>query len=65
VNSRTARAIQRNPATKQNKTKQNKTKQNKTKQNSAGRIFFTHGWVHSLDENSGLYKMEKVNRLWM
>jgi hypothetical protein len=34
VNSRTARASQRNPALeKQNKTKQNKTKQNKTKQN--------------------------------
>jgi hypothetical protein len=32
VSSRTARAIQRNPASK-NKTKQNKTKQNKTKQN--------------------------------
>jgi hypothetical protein len=33
VNSRTARATQRNPVSKQNKTKQNKTKQNKTKQN--------------------------------
>jgi hypothetical protein len=32
VSSRTARAIQRNPVSKQNKTKQNKTKQNKTKQ---------------------------------
>jgi hypothetical protein len=31
VNSRTARAAQRNPVSKQNKTKQNKTKQ-KTKQ---------------------------------
>jgi hypothetical protein len=35
VSSRTARATQRNPVSKnkQNKTKQNKTKQNKTKQN--------------------------------
>jgi hypothetical protein len=33
VSSRTARAIQINPVSKQNKTKQNKTKQNKTKQN--------------------------------
>jgi hypothetical protein len=32
VSSRTARAIQKNPVSKQNKTKQNKTKQNKTKQ---------------------------------
>jgi hypothetical protein len=32
VSSRTARATQRNPVSK-NKTKQNKTKQNKTKQN--------------------------------
>jgi hypothetical protein len=32
VSSRTARAIQRNPVSKQNKTKRNKTKQNKTKQ---------------------------------
>jgi hypothetical protein len=32
VSSRTARAMQRNPVSKQNKTKQNKTKQNKTKQ---------------------------------
>jgi hypothetical protein len=32
VSSRTARATQRNPVSKQNKTKQNKTKQNKTKQ---------------------------------
>jgi hypothetical protein len=31
VSSRTARAIKRNPVTKQNKTKQNKTKQNKTR----------------------------------
>jgi hypothetical protein len=31
VSSRTARAIQRIPVSKQNKTKQNKTKQNKTK----------------------------------
>jgi hypothetical protein len=31
VSSRRARAIQRNPVSKQNKTKQNKTKQNKTK----------------------------------
>jgi hypothetical protein len=30
VSSRTARATQRNPVSKQNKTKQNKTKQNKT-----------------------------------
>jgi hypothetical protein len=35
VSSRTARAIQRNPVSKQNKTKQNKTKQNKTKQSKA------------------------------
>jgi hypothetical protein len=34
VSSRTARAIQRNPISKQNKTKQNKTKDNKTKQNN-------------------------------
>jgi hypothetical protein len=33
VSSRTARATQRYPVSKQNKTKQNKTKQNKTKQN--------------------------------
>jgi hypothetical protein len=34
VSSKTARAIQRNPVSKnKNKTKQNKTKQNKTKQN--------------------------------
>jgi hypothetical protein len=33
VSSRTARATQKNPVSKQNKTKQNKTKQNKTKQN--------------------------------
>jgi hypothetical protein len=33
VSSRTVRAIQRNPVSKQNKTKQNKIKQNKTKQN--------------------------------
>jgi hypothetical protein len=32
VSSKTARATQRNPVSKQNKTKQNKTKQNKTKQ---------------------------------
>jgi hypothetical protein len=31
VSSRTAKAIQRNPAVWKNKTKQNKTKQNKTK----------------------------------
>jgi hypothetical protein len=31
MSSRTARATQRNPVSKQNKTKQNKTKQNKTK----------------------------------
>jgi hypothetical protein len=35
VSSRTARAIQGNPVSKQNKTKQNKTKQNKTKQTLA------------------------------
>jgi hypothetical protein len=42
VNSRTARAIQRNPVsknkTKQNKTKQNKTKQNKTKHNKTKQL---------------------------
>jgi hypothetical protein len=32
VSSKTTRAIQRNPVSKQNKTKQSKAKQNKTKQ---------------------------------
>jgi hypothetical protein len=40
VSSRTARAIQRNLVTKQNKTKQNKTKQNKTKQNKTRVVIF-------------------------
>jgi hypothetical protein len=35
VSSRTARATQRNPVSKNQKTKQNKTKQNKTKQKSS------------------------------
>jgi hypothetical protein len=38
VSSRTARAIQRNPVSKQSKTTQNKTKQNKTKQNKTKTI---------------------------
>jgi hypothetical protein len=44
VSSRKARAIQRNPVSKQktkrNETKQNKTKQNKTKQNREGVTVF-------------------------
>jgi hypothetical protein len=44
VSSRTARATQRNPVTKQNKTKQNKTtkQNNKTKQNKTKKILH-HG----------------------
>jgi hypothetical protein len=41
ASSRTAKAPQRNPVSKQNKTKQNKTKKNKTKQNKTkGNIDF-------------------------
>jgi hypothetical protein len=39
VSSRTARAIQRNPVSKQNKTKQNKTKQNKQTKKESGKCY--------------------------
>jgi hypothetical protein len=53
MNSRTARATQRNPVSK-NKTKQNKTKQNKTKQNKMSVLphlaFLKHGSVYQTQD---------------
>jgi hypothetical protein len=51
VSSRTARATQRNPGSK-NKTKQNKTKQNKTKQNrNESQAFPSHSFLSGYSLN--------------
>ena len=52
VSSRTARAIQRNPVSTQNKTKQNKTKQNKTRLLRVSQLLVSVAWKARDPEDS-------------
>jgi hypothetical protein len=62
VSSRTGRAIQRNPVSKQNKTKQNKTKQNKTKQNKNPASYCAEMSVHAFNPEFGGWRDGSVGK---